>query len=423
LVPLAAAVLVVGAVVRMQPVAEPPDVTAIAPAPAPASAAAPAQVQPDTVFTFEALLGHHATLVCRLMRAQLRDDPDFLEAAGDAVVANTDELAAAVAAVHGADAGDAFRLLWGRHVDLFFDYAHALAEDDTAAAEDAKAALDAYRSEWGSFIEGATAGAIPAATAAENLRVHIEQILAHADAYAAEDYPTAAARLREAYAHMFPTGHALVGGLAAAHPGELPVPLDDPAQQLQSTLGRLLGEHFELAVDLMRSGVNGLPDFEALAGAVDANTQALTEAVDALVGADRAATFNQEWADHIDALVDYTVALGDSNEAGKEAALHRMEQVRATLATAFSQLTGGAVPVATAAQVLTTHDDQLTSQIDAYAAADYDEAHRVSNEGYHHMFETAAAMASAITGTMVQQMPVGAPQTGGGGTAGAGHHG
>jgi hypothetical protein len=433
LVPLVAVALLGAAAGRLPPdhpadPHPPPAVATVAPAPIPAPAPAPApivpsQVQPDTVFTFESLLGHHASLVCRLMRAELRDDPDFLEAASDAVVANTDELAAAVAAVHGAPAGEAFRQLWGRHVDLFFDYANGLAQDDADAVQDARDNLDAYRGEWGGFIEQATNGAIPAATAAENLRVHIDQILDHADAYAAEDYPAAMASLRDAFAHMFPTGQALVGGLAAAHPGELPVALDDPAQQLQSTLGRLLGEHFELAVDLMRSGVAGLADFEALAGAVDANTRDLTGAVDALVGSAPAMAFNQAWADHIDALVDYTAGLGERDDAARQAALDRMAQVRQGLATAFSQLTGGTVPVATAAEVLATHDDQLVSQADAYAAADYDQAHRVSNDGYHHMFDTAAALASAITAAMAPQMPAGAPQTGGGGTAGNGRHG
>ena len=244
--PLAGALVVTSAVAGMQPVAETTVVAPPASRPvrqwADASTITPAQVSPDTVFAFEGLLGQHASLVCRLMRAELRQDPDFLQAANDTVVANTEELAAAVASVHGPEAGEAFRLLWGSRVDLFFDYADGLADHDTDAREEAETNLDRYRTEWGGFIEDSTGGAIPAATAEENLRVHIEQVLSHADAYAIDQYPTAFARLHEAFAHMFPTGRALVGGLTAAHPGELPVTVDDPSQQLQSTLGRLLGE-------------------------------------------------------------------------------------------------------------------------------------------------------------------------------------
>ena len=156
----------------------------------------------------------------------------------------------------------------------------------------------------------------------------------------------------------------------------------------------------------------GLPDFAAVAGAVDANTRELTQAVDALVGAERATAFNQAWADHIDALVGYTVALGDGDDAALQVAVGRMEQVRGVLASAFSDLTGGLVPAAAASEVLTTHDGQLVSQADAYAVANYEEAHRLSNEGYHHMFATAATLASAITATMAQQMPVGTPRPG-----------
>jgi hypothetical protein len=417
LLPLAAALLVALGVGGTEPVRQ----HAVAGSPAPPSAHthsnAPAQMPPDIVFTFEGLLGHHATLVARLMRAELREDPDFLQAAGSAVVANTEELAAGVASVHGSAAGDAFRLLWGSHVDLFFDYAAAVAEEDRDGREEARAGLDRYRTEWGLYIEGATAGAITADAASENLRVHIEHLLGHADAYADGDYPAAFAVLREAFGHMFPTGRALAGGLAATHPGELPVPVETPSQQLRSTLAWLLGEHFELAVDAMRSGVAGLPDFDGLAAALNANTQALTQAVDTLVGPDRAVAFNQAWANHIDALVDYSIGLAEGDSAARQAALGAMQQIRGVLATAFSELTGGLVTPDAAAAVLAAHDDQLVRQIAAYTAADYSLAHELSNVGYHHMFDTAAVIASAIEASRAPQLPVGAPQTGGGGAA------
>jgi hypothetical protein len=370
-----------------------------------------------TVFAFEELLGHHTVLVARLMRAELRDDPNFVQAANDAVVGNTEELAALVASLHGPQAGDQFEELWGQHVGLFFDYASALDDDDERARRAAQTGLDQYRADWGGFIESATSGAIPAATASENLRQHVHHLTAHADAYAAGDHTEAFQLLREGYAHMFPTGRALAGGMTPQPPGELPVPLDNPSTQLRSTLGRLMGEHFAVAVDAMRSGVTGASDFEGVAGALNANTQAMSEAVDSLYGPERAAAFNQAWATHIDALVDYTVAQAEDDRAGAQAAVADMERIRQVLATTFSGLTGGIVTVEAAASVLTDHDRHLMDQLDAFAATDYPEAHRLANEGYHHMFEAAAALAAGIETTMAAAMPAGAPQTGGGGTA------
>jgi hypothetical protein len=375
------------------------------------------QTGPDVVFAFEELLGHHTTLVARLMRGELRDDPDFTQAANDAVVHNTDELSALIGSLHGPAAVEAFRRLWGRHVDLFFDYANALADDDDEGRAQAQAGLDGYRAEWGTFVESATGGAIPAATASDNLGEHLAHLTGHADLYAADDYAGAFQLVREGYAHMFPTGRALAGGLAPTPTPELPVTVDDPSFQLRSALGRLMGEHFELAVDTMRSGVAGEADFDGVAEALDDNSREFTGAVDSLFGAERAAAFNQAWATHIDALVDYTTATAERNEAAKKSAVTEMEQIRQVLAASFSELTGGRVPVDVAATTLTTHDDHLIRQVEAYAQGDYEEAHLVSNEGYAHMFDAAAALAGGFEAALTPAMPAGAPQTGGGGMA------
>jgi hypothetical protein len=50
-------------------------------------------------------------------------------------------------------------------------------------------------------------------------------------------------------------------------------------------MAMLMGEHVELAVDTMRAGVNGDPEFEAAAGAVDANTRTVTDAMSRMFGA------------------------------------------------------------------------------------------------------------------------------------------
>ena len=112
---------------------------------------------------------------------------------------------------------------------------------------------------------------MPADVVADELHMHVDQLLEQVDAYAAEDYERAFQLERECYAHMFPLGKALAAGIATGEGTELPAEFDSPAAELQSQLGMTLGEHAELAVDAMRSGVSGLPDFPAAAGALDQN--------------------------------------------------------------------------------------------------------------------------------------------------------
>jgi hypothetical protein len=345
------------------------------------------------------------------MVTRLRNDVDLVEAANQALVLNTDDLGALVASVHGDAAGQQFKALWVRHTDLLFDYTRAVAEDDAAARDQARTALDQYRSEYGAFVESATGGQIPAADAAENLRHHLDQLMGFADAYHAGDYDRAFSLEREAFAHMFPTGRALAGGLVN-HPGELPVAVDDPAQQLRSSLGLLLGEHFELAVDAMRSAVVGSPDFGGAAAALDANKTDLTGAIDSLVGAAGAQQFNQAWATHIDLLVSYSLAVADQDQAAQDRARQQL-----AVATSFSALTGGALTVEAATEALGPHDQHLVDQLDAYARHDYQRSHEVAFEGYQHMMQTASAVAPAVEAFLAGGAPVGGAQTGGGGLA------
>ncbi len=367
--------------------------------------------------TLEKLLGQHATLVVRFMRARLKADPDFVETAVAALDANTRELAEAVRSVYGLQAAEAFEQLWVDHTRSFFQYTVGLAEQDQAARDEAKAQLDRYREEFAVFIESATDGKLPAAAVADGLKTHIDLLLSQSDAYARADYAAAYESQREAYAHMFPTGRSLAGGFAAHRPGEFPVHFDEAPQQLRSSLGRLLGEHVELAVDAMRAGVTGAEDFEAATQALDANTREMTGAMDSLFGAEGARRFNTAWAEHIDSLIAYTAGLAGDDQRAMNRARARMDEFPPAFGAFLSEATGGKLPARAAAEALGLHDDQLVAQVEAYGKQDYQAAHALSYEAYQHMFATAAALASGIEGNVGSQLPVGGPQTGGGGTA------
>ena len=366
-------------------------------------------------FAFERLLSDHATLVNRLMRSAVRGDESLVQAANQAIVSNTNELVDLVASVHGQDAADEFEKLWAEHVFLLFDYARTAGEPESNR-QPAAAALDGYRSRYGAFVEKATAGRIPAATAADGVKTHLDQLTQQLDAYVQGDFARAYRLQRESFAHMFPMGRELAGGLAH-HPGELVVATDDRSAQLRSTLGLLLGEHFTLMVDTMRAASTGASEFQAAASAVDANKAELTRAMDSLFGAATAAEFNSLWASHVDLLIRYTTAVVERQDQDRDRVRAEVGAVRGRLGQAFSSMVGGRLSPADATATLAAHDEQLYAQIDAYAARDYPRAYDVSYEGYRHMLQIAAALAPAIEAELASRMPVGGAQTGGGGIA------
>ncbi len=369
----------------------------------------------------EQLLGQHVGLTLRLMRARMRGDPDFAEAAVAALNRNTDDLADAVGAVYGRDGARAFSELWFNHTRSFFRYAKGLAEKNRQARRAARGELDRYRKDFGAFVESATDGDLAARPVAEALEVHIDQLLGAADAYADGDYERAFALQRRAYEHMFPTGKALAGGFRDDLPGEFPVVVDNPRSQLRSALGLLLGEHLELAVDAMRAGVTGAPEFEAAAGALNANTEDLTAAMDGVFGRRRARQFNNLWSDHIDLFVDYTVALAEGDQSGRRRARRGLNRYQKDFGAFVSRATRGQVEAAAVTRHMEVHDRQLIEQIDAYAAEDYERAHTLAYSAYQDIFDAAADLARGISGATRGRLPAGGAQTGAGGTSGGGH--
>lgn len=371
--------------------------------------------------TLEQLLGQHATLAVRFMRGRVDGAEEFTRVAVDALVTNTDQLTEVVESVYGPEGGAAFEQLWSDHVTFFFDYTVGLVEDDAEAMRAAEADLDRYIEEFAAFMESATEGELAAADVTEGLDMHVDHLLRQVDAYAAGDYATAFALQHEAYEHMFPTGRTLAGGIAAQHPGELPVPIDEASQQLRSALGLLLGEHVELAIDTMRAGVRGADQFEHAAAALNQNTEDLTEAMDALFGSDAAAPFNSMWADHVNAFVQYTAGLAEGDDEAKQAALGQLHEFHQELGQHLSDMTGGELSSDAAAEVLRVHDEQLVEQIESYAAEEYEAAYQISFDAYQHVFDAAAALSAAIEAHLGPQLPVGGAPTGGGGTGK--HHG
>jgi hypothetical protein len=363
---------------------------------------------------FEQLLGLHALLAVRQMRSVVATAPAFGQAAGVSLQQNTDELTGLVGTAYGGAQADDFATLWQRHLVDLMAYAKGVAGHDSSATQTARAALLADADAYGSWLQEASKGRVRASDATAGVRMHVEELMDQADAYAARDYGRVYQIERQAYEHMFTAG----AGLAKASvTPEVAVGLDTPPEKLRSAFAMLLGEHLELIVDAQRATFAGSPQFQAAAAQVNANTTALTKAMAALVGPAKAEEFERAWANHVEGLMAYTAAVAGNDQDAKAAATQNLDGFAERLALYFSDIVRNVLAADPLTRAITAHDQHLIDHIDAYAAKDYPRAQKMELEGYQQMLEVANMLAGAIQRTVKPQLPVGGSKTGGGGMA------
>jgi hypothetical protein len=293
-------------------------------------------------------------------------------------------------------------------------YAKAVAKKDASAKQTARTLLLGDADAYGSWLAQASRGRVRANDAAAGVRMHVEELMAQADAYAAGDYAQADRIERAAYEHMFTAGTALA---KASLTPEVAVGLDAPPEKLRSAFAMLLGEHLELIVDAQRATFAGSPQFQAAAAQVNANTTALTKAMAALVGPTKAAEFERAWANHVEGLMAYTAAVAGNDQNAKAAATQNLDGFAERLALYFSGIVRNVLAADPLTRAITAHDQHLIDHVDAYAAKRYDQAQQMELEGYQQMLEVANTLVSAIQRTVKPQLPVGGSKTGGGGMA------
>jgi hypothetical protein len=293
-------------------------------------------------------------------------------------------------------------------------YAKAVAGNDASAKQTARTLLLADADAYGSWLAEASKGRVHADDAAAGVRMHVEELMAQADAYAAHDYTRAYRIERAAYEHMFTAGAALA---KASVTPEVAVGLGAPPEKLRSAVAMLLGEHLELIVDAQRATFAGKPEFEAAAAQVNANTTALTKAMAGIVGPAKAAEFQGAWANHVEGLMAYTTAVAGNDQAAKTAAKQNLDGFAERLALYFSGIVRNLLAADPLTDAITAHDQHLIDQVDAYAAKRYDQAQEMELKGYLQMLGVANTLVGAIQRTVKPRLPVGGSKTGGGGMA------
>ena len=201
-----------------------------------------------------------------------------------------------------------------------------------------------------------------------------------------ESTPAApAATTAETETHSMMDASGETGGTASA------------AADLRVTLDRLLGEHALLAMFATQKGLDGDKDFEQIAGALDANSVDLADAIGSVYGDDARTEFldgDLKWRAHIGAFVDYTKALGAKDDAAQKKAVGELTGY----VESFGQFLAGAtdLPSEAVRGSLSEHITQLKTQIDQYAAGDYEGAYGSLRNAYAHMFMTGDTLAGGI---------------------------
>jgi hypothetical protein len=167
------------------------------------------------------LLGEHVVLVVAATRAGVTNAPDFT-AAGDAVNANTRDLAGAVDTLFGAAAAQRFQSLWADHVDELMAYTAGVAARDAKRREDAVNRLNGFEKMFAAFLTTATAGRLPSTPLAQALLMHDQMLLAQVDAFAAKQYEQAHDSAYSTYGHMVEVAGQLANAFAGTVEARMP---------------------------------------------------------------------------------------------------------------------------------------------------------------------------------------------------------
>ena len=174
---------------------------------------------------------------------------------------------------------------------------------------------------------------------------------------------------------------------------------DTAASQLRSGLTALLQEHVYLAGITTGEALAGR-SIDAPAAALEANTQALQDAISSLYGDAGGKQFGDLWRKHIGFFVDYTKGKAANDSAATAKAVADLDQYRADFGAFLESATEGGLTKMAVADELKPHVATLAAAVDAQAAKDSSQFEKLRTAA-GHMPMTASILAGAI----VKQFP------------------
>jgi hypothetical protein len=296
------------------------------------------------------------------------DSPEFTLAA-ETLDANSVALSEAVGSVAGDKKAETFLTAWRSHIDDFVAYAVAAKEGDQAGKQAALRNLAAYERTAGQFFADITGGTLPASAVRASLAEHVETLTAAIDAFAAGD-PRGFDKLKTAADHMPMTAMALADGIDQA--ADIAGNPNDQASEVRAALNAMLTEHVYLAgIGVFTAYVDGAdsPSFDAAAGAIDANSVDLADAVTSLTDQATGESFLTAWRSHIDDLVAFAVAVARGDQQAQDEAQANLQAYAEASGMNFEEITGGELTAVAVQQEFEMHIASLSRAIDALAEA------------------------------------------------------
>jgi hypothetical protein len=350
--------------------------------------------------TLNALLAEHVVLAGAATGAALGGREAEFTAAAGALDANSVAIAQAIGSVYGPDAEAAFLPLWRKHIGLVVEYTMGAATRDRARQDTAVNELVAYTQDFGAFLASANPN-LPASVVADLVKHHVVTLREIVDAQATEDHVRAYTALRTASAHMATIADPLAGAIAKQFPDRFPGSPSAASAGLRSALNLAMREHVYLAAAATGAALGGREaEFKAAAGALDANSVAIAQAIGSVYGPEAGAAFLPLWRKHIGFVVDYTVATASGDMARQDTAVSELvaytQDFGAFLASANPNL-----PASVVADLVKHHVVTLKTVIDAQASKDATRAYTAVRAAAGHMQQIADPLAEAI----VEQFP------------------
>src|SRR5262249_46193111 len=173
------------------------------------------------------------------------------------------------------------------------------------------------------------------------------------------------------------------------------------AAQLRAGLNNLFSEHVYLAGAATNAALGGREaEFKAAAGALDANSVAISKAIGSGYGRGAGKRFLPLWRRHIGFVVDYTVGVAGNDKAKQDKAVGDLVNYTQDFG-AFLSSANPNLPKSVVADLVKHHVVTLKDVIDAQASKDPARAYTALRSAAGHMQMIADPLAEAI----VKQFP------------------
>jgi hypothetical protein len=188
------------------------------------------------------------------------------------------------------------------------------------------------------------------------------------------------------------TGNALAQGSMEHHESMSAMTSSD----LRIGLNSLLKEHVYLAASTTGAALGGRQDeYKSAAGALDANSVALSQAIGSVYGTDAETAFLALWRKHIGFFVDYTMGVAKKDKKAQDKAVQDLIGYASDFA-AFLSSANPNLPASVVTDLVKTHVVGLKAAVDAQGQKDYATAYAKVREAAAHMQMIADPLAGAI---------------------------